>query len=132
VAPPTRDLRSVRDLRLAPSARRDPGPSPLAAGDRRGGGGGPLRGDWHNANDWLPETFRATTPDDVLTEAKGRGKATVARIGYLAEWSHRFDMADALDDLLPARRPVVYLGPREEKGRWANRWRLYDSLLPNR
>lgn len=90
------------------------------------------QGDWHNADDRLPETFRATTLDDVLTEVEGHGKASVARLGYLAEWSHRFDIADALDELLAGSRPVVYLGPRETKGRWANRWHLYDSLLPER
>lgn len=90
------------------------------------------QGDWHNADDWLPETFRATTPEDVVAEIDGRGKATVARVGYMAEWSHRFDIADLLDDLLSPRRSVAYLGPRDDKGIWAKRWRLYDSLLPSR
>lgn len=132
-APPGVSARSVTyEWRLHPAKLKDlpvwqAATAVVAAADRPG-----AQGDWHNANDWLPETFRATTLDDVLTEVEGRGKASVARLGYLAEWSHRFDIADALDELLVGRRPVVYLGPRETKGRWANRWRLYDSLLPER
>ena len=104
-----------------------PATAVVAAADRPA-----AQGDWQNADDWLPETFRATTPDDVLSELEGRGNATVARTGYLAEWSHRFDIADAVDDLLPSKRQVAFLGPREPRGKWVNRWRLYDSLLPER
>jgi hypothetical protein len=88
--------------------------------------------DWSNADDWLPETLRATTPSDVLTEAKQRGDATLARVGYFAEWSGRHDIASAIDALLPKQREVTFLGPRSPRGRWINRWRLYDALLPKR
>lgn len=115
-------LIEIRDLPVW-----QPATAVVAAADRPA-----AQGDWHNADDWLPETFRATAPNDVITEIESRGKATIARLGYLAEWSHRFDIADAVENLLPAKREVAYLGPRGHKGRWANRWRLYDSLLPNR
>ena len=90
------------------------------------------QGDWGNADDWLPETLRATTPDDVLTEAEGRGNATLSRIGYFAEWSGRYDLAEAIEALLPAHQQVTFLGPRDPRGRWVNRWHLYDALLPAR
>jgi hypothetical protein len=86
--------------------------------------------DWGNADDWLPETMRATTPADIVTEARGRGTAALARLGYLAEWSGRYDTVEALIPLLPEHLPVTFLGPREPRGRWVKRWKLYDSLLP--
>lgn len=87
---------------------------------------------WGNADDWLPETMRATTPTDVVAEATGRGTATLARLGYFAEWSGRHDIAEALSPLLPEQLPVTFLGPRRPRGGWVKRWRLYDSLLPSR
>ncbi len=90
------------------------------------------QGDWGNADDWLPETLRATTPSDVTAEAKGRGNATLARLGYLAEWSGREDIAEAVREMLPARLQVSFLGSRDDRSRWINRWRLYDALLPER
>ncbi|MBW3537195.1 MAG: hypothetical protein KY395_05400 [Actinobacteria bacterium] len=91
-----------------------------------------VQGDWANADHWLSEVLRATTPDDVLAEAEGRGTATLARLGHLAEWSGRHDIADRVEELLPGPLPVSYLGPRRRGGRWVNRWRLYDALLPRR
>lgn len=88
--------------------------------------------DWANADEWLPETIRATTPDDVLTEARGRRPATLARLGYFSEWSGRHDIVEVLTPLLPKRLPVTFLGPREPRGRWIKRWKLYDSRLPDR
>lgn len=90
------------------------------------------QGNWANADDWLPETFKAATPGDVLTEARGRGASTLARLGYLAEWSRRGDIADAIASLLPERPPVTFLGPRDRRDRWSRRWRVYDGLLPER
>lgn len=88
---------------------------------------------WSNADEWLPETMRATTPDDVLTEAEGKSAGTLARLAYLAEWSGRSDIVDALEPLLPLRLPVTFLGPAERSDRrWVKRWRIYDSLLPAR
>ena len=87
---------------------------------------------WGNADDWLPETLRAATPTDILTEARDRGTATLARLGYFAEWSGRHDVVEVLQPLLPERLPVTYLGPREPRGRWIKQWRIYDSLLPSR
>lgn len=88
--------------------------------------------DWANADGWLPETMRATTPANVLREAAERGTATLVRLGYFAEWSGRHDIADALTPLLPEHLPVTFLGSREPRGRWVKRWKLYDSLLPSR
>lgn len=87
------------------------------------------QGDWGNADEWLPEAFGAAQAQEVLLEADGRGNATLARLGHLAEWSGRHDVADAVDDILPQRRTVSFLGPRKPRGRWVSRWRLYDSLL---
>src|SRR6266545_1015679 len=50
------------------------------------------QGNWANADDWLPNTFRAVTLDDVITEARDRRVSTVARLGYLAEWAGREDV----------------------------------------
>ena len=75
------------------------------------------QGNWANADDWLPETFRAVTPDDVLAEAAGRKVSTLARLGYLAEWSGRDDVADEVEALLPGRLPVIFLGPRDRRDR---------------
>jgi hypothetical protein len=88
--------------------------------------------DWGNADDWLPEIMRATTPADVLTEATDRGTATLVRLGYFADWSGRHDIVEALTPLLPERLPVTFLGPRDPRGQWIKPWRLYDSLLPAR
>ncbi len=99
----------------------------VAAANRPG-----AQGDWGNADDWLSETFGSATPEDVITEATGRGNSTMARLGYMAEWSGRSDIADHIDELLPKSRQVTYFGPRNLKGRWISRWRLYDAMLPQR
>ncbi len=88
--------------------------------------------DWSNADTWLPETMRATTPEEILAEAEGRGTAAITRLSYFAEWSGRHDVVERLRPTLPKELPVTYLGPRKPRGRWVNRWRLYDSLLPER
>ena len=88
--------------------------------------------DWGNADEWLPETMRATTPADVLTEARGKSASALARLSYLAEWSGRHDIVETLIPLLPERLPVTFLGPRGYRHRWVKRWRLYDALLPAR
>jgi hypothetical protein len=80
----------------------------------------------------LPETFRGVTPPDVLAEADGRKISTLARLGYLAEWSGRDDIADEIEALLPGRLPVITLGPRDRRDRWSRRWHVYDALLPQR
>jgi len=91
-----------------------------------------VQGDWSNADTWLPETMRATTPEEVWSEAQGRPTATLARLGYLAAWSGRDDLAALVEDALPRRLPVTYLGSRQQRGRWVNQWRLYDAVLPGR
>jgi hypothetical protein len=89
--------------------------------------------DWANADEWLPETMRATTPDDVLTEAEGKSAGALARLAYFAEWSGRHDIVEALTPFIPRRLPVTFLGPETRSGRrWVKRWRIYDSLLPTR
>jgi hypothetical protein len=90
------------------------------------------QGNWANADNWLPDTFRAVTPGALLAEARGRKVSTLARLGYLAEWSAREDVADEIEALLPGRLPVTSLGPRGRRDRWSSRWRLYDALLPDR
>lgn len=72
------------------------------------------------------------TPADVLTEAEGRNVSTLARLGYLAEWSGRDDVADEIEAILPGQLPVTSLGPRDRRDRWRRRWGVYDSLLPDR
>ena len=91
-----------------------------------------VQGNWANAGDWLPETFGGTTLEDVLSEASGRKVSTLARLGYLAEWSDRDDIADEVETLLPGRLPVSFIGPRDRRERWSRRWHLYDALLPQR
>lgn len=90
------------------------------------------QGNWGNADDWLPDTFRAATGDDLLREAEGRRISTLARLGYLAEWAGRRDIAAEIEALLPSRLPVTFLGPRYRRDRWSRRWRVYDALLPRR
>jgi hypothetical protein len=86
-----------------------------------------------NAGEWLPDTMRTTTTDDVLTEAEGKSAGALARLAYLAEWSGRHDIEDALTPLLPRKLPVTFLGPEARSDRrWVKRWRIYDSLLPTR
>jgi len=132
-APRVLGVRSISyDWRLPTVAIRglpvwQPPTALVAAADRPA-----AQGDWGNADDWLPETFRSTTPDEVLKEATSRGNATMARLGYMAEWSEQYDIADLIDDLLPKDRNVVFLGPRKPKGLWVKRWRLYDAVLPRR
>lgn len=90
------------------------------------------QGNWGNADDWLPDTFRAATVENLLREADGRRTSTLARLGYLADWAGRDDMAEEIETLLPARLPVTFLGPRDRRTRWSRRWHVYDSLLPRR
>jgi hypothetical protein len=90
------------------------------------------QGNWANADDWLSQTFRPVTSDDLLTEAEGRRISTLTRLGYLAEWAGREDIADAIEALLPSRLPVTFLGARTRRDRWSRRWRVYDALLPRR
>jgi hypothetical protein len=90
------------------------------------------QGNWANAEEWLPETFRAVTPDDVVAEAAERQASTLARLGYLAEWSAREDVAQRVEALLPGRLPVSFLGSRDRRNRWSRRWHVYDALLPER
>jgi AbiEi antitoxin C-terminal domain len=89
-------------------------------------------GDWANADVWLPETFRDAELDNVLTEVRGRTLTTMVRLGYLAEWAGRPDIAGHVAELLPDQLPVTYLGPRDRRDRWIKKWRLYDGLLPQR
>ena len=86
--------------------------------------------DWSNADDWLAQTARAATLTDLLTEVAGHGTATLTRLGYLLDWAGANDSADAIENLLPQPLKVTFFGPRQPRGRWINRWRLYDSLLP--
>lgn len=97
----------------------------VAAADRPA-----AQGDWGNADDWLPEIFRAAARSDILTEANGRGNATLARLGYLADWSGWPGIADMIEAIIPKPLKVAYLGPRRPKSRWISRWHLYDALLP--
>ncbi len=90
------------------------------------------QGNWANADDWLPNTFRPATVDDVFEEARGRNVATLARLGYLAEWAERDDIAHRIEELLPARLPVTFLGSRDRRNRWSSRWHVYDAVLPDR
>lgn len=90
------------------------------------------QGNWGNADDWLPETFRAAVLDEVVEEAAGRNVSTLARLGYLAEWSGRDDVADQIEARLVAPLPVTTIGPRDQRDRWNKRWRVYDALLPRR
>lgn len=87
---------------------------------------------WGNADDWLADTFRAATIDELLREADRRRVSTLARLGYLAEWAGRNDIADRVEGLLPSRLPVTSLGPRDRRAQWSRRWHVYDSLLPRR
>jgi hypothetical protein len=88
------------------------------------------QGNWGNADEWLPDTFRAATTEDLLWEASGRRVSTLARLGYLAEWAGRNDIAEKVETQLSSRLPVTFLGPRDRRAQWSNRWRVYNSLLP--
>lgn len=88
------------------------------------------QGNWGNAEDWLPDTFRAAPAEDLLREAGGRRTSTLTRLGYLAEWAGRNDIAEEIEALLPSRLPVTFLGPRDRSAQWSRRWRVYNSLLP--
>jgi hypothetical protein len=90
------------------------------------------QGNWGNADDWLPNTFRAATAEEVLREAAGRRSSTLARLGYLAEWAGRNDIAVEIETLLPSRLPVTSLGPRDRREQWSRRWHVYNSLLSRR
>lgn len=90
------------------------------------------QGNWANGDDWLPGTFRAARVDEVIAEARGRSVTALARLGYLAEWADRNDIAAEIEKMLPSRLPVTFLGPRDSRKRWNQRWRVYDANLPAR
>jgi len=131
--PPALDVRAVSfEWRLPTKAMRGlpvwtEATTLVAAAERPA-----AQGNWGNADDWLPDTFRAVTGDDLLREAEDRRISTLSRLGYLAEWAGRDDIADEIEALLPSRLPVTFLGPRDRRERWSRRWRVYDALLPRR
>lgn len=84
----------------------------------------PAAHNWRNADDWLDGTFRAATAEDLLREAEGRRTSTLARLGYLAQWATRNDMAEAVEALLPSRLPVTLLGPRDRRAQWSRHWNV--------
>lgn len=88
------------------------------------------QGNWANADEWLPNAFKAARHEDVLAEAQAHTASTLARLGYLAERAGEEELADEIEELLPARLPVTFLGPRDRTDRWSRRWRVYDGLLP--
>ena len=90
------------------------------------------QGNWGNADDWLPNTFRAAAAEDLLREAAGRRISTLARLGNLAEWAGRNDIAEKIETQLPSRLPVTFLGPRDRRAQWNKRWHVYNSLLSQR
>lgn len=87
---------------------------------------------WANADGWLAETMHAADLDDVLAEAEGRSTAALARLGHVARWSQRHDIADAIKRTLPSAHGVTYLGPRDGQGTWDPEWKVYDAYLPQR
>lgn len=91
-----------------------------------------VQDDWGNADEWLPEIMKLAAPADVLAEATGRSQSTLVRLMYLAEWSGRFDIVETLEPLIPTDLTVTYFGSRGHRGRWVNRWKIYDSILPSR
>jgi hypothetical protein len=101
-------------------------------GRGRGRAPGAARATGPNADDWLPETFRSRDAGRGSHRSRGRKVSTLARLGYLAEWSGRDDVADEIEALLPGRLPVTSIGPRDRRDRWSRRWHVYDALLPQR
>jgi hypothetical protein len=86
---------------------------------------------WSQADDWLRRAFETVTVEEVLQEGEGRATSTLARLGYLAEWSGRDDVADAIFIDLPPELPVTFLGSRNARAKqWNKHWRVYDALLP--
>ena len=73
------------------------------------------QGNWGNADDWLPDTFRAATAEDLLREASGRRVSTLARLGYLAEWAGRNDIAEEIETQLPSASRYVPGAPRSPR-----------------
>ena len=91
----------------------------------------PMRcGGWDESDTWLAETFEAASIEDIMFEAEGRPTAALARLGYLAEWSGQYPLANEVQALLPHKLPVTYLGQRKHRGTWRKKWGVYDSLLP--
>ena len=87
---------------------------------------------WANADGWLTETMRTVDFGAVLAEAEGRSTAALARLGHLARWSQRHDIADAIKRTLPPAHGVTYLGPRDGRGTWYPEWKVCDAYLPQR
>lgn len=86
---------------------------------------------WSQADDWLRRSFENVSVNEVLKECEGRATSTLARLGYLAEWSGRDDVADAIFVDLPSELPVTFLGSRHARAKhWNKHWRVYDALLP--
>ncbi|MDZ7733750.1 MAG: nucleotidyl transferase AbiEii/AbiGii toxin family protein [Acidimicrobiia bacterium] len=80
------EMRAVSYDWVLPTWNRDglpvwqPATTVVAAAARPG-----AQDDWPNADTWLPEVMRATTADEILAEAEGRGQAATIRTAYLAE-----------------------------------------------
>jgi hypothetical protein len=70
----------------------------------------------------ITDTFRVATAEDLLRETGGRRISTLARLGYLAEWAGRNDIAEP--PAIPA--PALEESLAEKLAAWRRRRKLRD------
>lgn len=85
--------------------------------------------DWGNVASWLPRAVQRADPDAVAGFLVGAPRAARQRAGYLLAIGGRVDDGLALLDHPAPDRAPVYLGPRNEPGRFDARFGVVDSVL---
>lgn len=79
------------------------------------------------ARGWLRRLLDDAPPEEIAATLGGRGVATRARAGYLAEACGATGHAAAIAALGPPGDGPFYTGPRRADGAFSPRWRIYDT-----
>jgi hypothetical protein len=79
------------------------------------------------AGEWLPRLAGDIRPSKVMALLAGRGPATVARAGFMAEIAKADDSADLISSFTDLRGGPYYTGRRQAGAKFHPRWRVYDS-----
>ncbi|MGE0139383.1 MAG: type IV toxin-antitoxin system AbiEi family antitoxin [Ilumatobacteraceae bacterium] len=85
--------------------------------------------DWANVAQWLPRAAQQADIDVVASLLAALPRSSRQRAGYLLALGGRADDGLALLDRSAPDRAPVYLGPRDEPGRFDARFGVVDSVL---
>jgi hypothetical protein len=85
---------------------------------------------WPTVSEWLSEAVEQIDNDLIMKELAGRRLPTWVRTGYILEVGGRSDLGELIHGKVqPARQGPFYLGPRQARGVYNQRWDVRDSIL---